>query len=217
MNTDFLSDRVVAVLFDLDGTLIDTNDLIIESLNFTLKRHLGLEAPRHELVKHFGKPLRDHFIEYGEENCDQMVEIYRQYNITNHDALVKEYPSVRETLVQLLEKNIKLGIVSSKVRRVVHMGLERFKLLDFFDCIICADDVKQHKPHPEPVIAACRILGSPASRSIMVGDSPYDMMSAKAAEAIPIGASWSNFNSDILIASGARKIISNMLELVEMI
>jgi pyrophosphatase PpaX len=217
LNNDFLSNRVSTVLFDLDGTLIDTNDLIIESLNHTLKKHLGYEVPRHELIRHFGKPLRDHFIEYGEENCNLMIETYRQYNVLNHDSLVKEYPSVKETLIQLANKGIQLGIVSSKVRRVVLMGLNRFELLSFFKCVVCADDVNKHKPDPEPVLSACRLLNVVPHNSIMVGDSPYDMMSADAAGAIPIGVAWSNFNKDVLLKSGACKIIGNMSELTKMI
>lgn len=174
---------IKAVLFDLDGTLIDTNDLIIDSFKYTLKKHLNLEVDKDEIVMHFGEPLLDTLAGYDKENAHILMQTYRTYNETIHDELTKEITGAKETLQELKALGVKVGVVTSKRRNIAEQGLKLFNLFDIMDVFITPEDTAKHKPDGEPVMKACENLSISPKEAVMVGDSHYDILCGKNAGA----------------------------------
>src|SRR5690625_4315200 len=124
--------NIDTILFDLDGTLIDTNALIQESFKYTFSQY-GYTFTDEELLQFNGPPLIDTFTNLDSQLAHEMVETYRKHNIANHNDYVKAFPGVQNTLEKLQEHHIKMGIVSAKMRPGVLLGLEVTELSDFFD------------------------------------------------------------------------------------
>lgn len=169
-----------AVLFDFDGTLINTNDLIFESYRIAFRTVLKREPTTEEMLKFYGRPLRASMMEYTDA-AERLCDVYRKFNDENHDKMVMEFPGVREGVVELKKKGYSLGIVTSKRLHMVERGLKIIKLDGFFDTIVTPDDTQKAKPEPEPVLCGCSKLGVIPKDAIYVGDSVFDMESAKRA------------------------------------
>ena len=146
-----MSTQINTILFDLDGTLIDTNELIIESFLHTLGSYYPEKYKRDDVLPFMGPTLRETFESINPEKVDEMIERYREFNISNHDLLVKEFPGVFETVQQLKQAGFKIGIVTTKVLKTVEKGLKLSKLDQFFDVIVALHHVKNPKPDPEPI------------------------------------------------------------------
>jgi pyrophosphatase PpaX len=170
---------IKAVLFDLDGTLIDTNDLIIQSFKHTYRKHLNKDVPDSEIVMHFGEPLLATLARYDEANADILIQTYRAHNETVHDELTKEIVGVKETLRELKTLGIKIGVVTSKRRELAIRGLKLFNLHELMEVIITPEDTVKHKPEAEPVLKACELLEISPKEALMVGDSHYDILCGK--------------------------------------
>lgn len=170
---------IKAVLFDLDGTLLDTNELIYSSFNHAFKTILNLELPREEITKLFGKPLYSSLVKYDENRVEELITTYRTYNEERHDNMCRPFKGVGELLEQLREKGIKIGIVTSKRRILAERGLVIGDLLKYIDVFITPESTDKHKPNGEPALKACEILGIEPSESLMVGDSHFDILCGK--------------------------------------
>lgn len=182
--------NIETVLFDMDGTLIDTNALIHESFVHTFK-HYGLSFTDEEILSFNGPPLQKTFNKINPELADEMIKTYREHNIQNHDKLVEVFPTVVETLERLKDNDIKMAVVSAKMKPGVDLGLEMTNLRQYFDSIISVDDVNNPKPHPEPVMKALEELGGKRETSLMVGDNYHDIESGNNAGVKTVGVKWS--------------------------
>lgn len=182
--------KIHTILFDLDGTLIDTNELIIASFLHTFE-HYKLPITRAETLPFIGPSLKDTFDKVDSTKSEEMIKVYREHNLHHHDNYVEAYPYVVETLKRLKAENIKLGIVTTKMRTGVNMGLKLVGLEELFDTIITLDDVTHEKPHPEPVIKAMRNLDADASSTLMVGDNSHDIEAGQNAGVKTAGVAWS--------------------------
>lgn len=180
------------ILFDLDGTLINTNQLIIDSFRHTFNQH-GLTVSDAEIYRHFGRPLHDQFALFAPDRVEELVATYRRFNWDMHDQLTTSFPGVDALLAELTERGYQLAIVTSKVRPLVERGLRLFHLERYFPLLICAEDTREHKPKPGPVLKALELLGADSGQAAMVGDSPFDLLAAKAAGVAAIGVLWSSF------------------------
>lgn len=206
-----------AVLFDLDGTTVDTNELIIETLQHVLRDHCSMEVTREEIIPQMGGPLSDQFCYFtGQTEVDELVAAYREYNRKRHDEMVQLFPGVLEVVQQLYAKELQLGIVTTKVRMTTERALRMFGLYPYMKTIVTFDDVRHPKPHPEPVEKAMAALRVRPEETLMVGDSPADIGSANAAGAISVGVAWSLKGEQVLRDSGARHIIHAMTELYDL-
>lgn len=173
---------IKAVLFDLDGTLIDTNELIYDSFYKTFKNKLGIELKREEIVDFFGRPLGEPFKKHAkEEDVADLVAYYREYNESIHDNMCFAFEGVKELLTTLKEKGIKIGIVTSKRAELAIRGMKIAGIYDFMDIIITPESTDLHKPNPDPALKACSDLGIEPKEAIMVGDSHYDIFCGKSA------------------------------------
>jgi pyrophosphatase PpaX len=182
-------------LFDLDGTLIDSVDLILSTFRHTMLTHRG-EAPPHEVwLRGLGTPLWNQFSAFTQDQAeiDAMVATYREYNGAHHDAMVRRYPGLLEAIKDLKKAGRQLGIVTSKMRAGTMRGLGVCGLDGLFDVLIGADDTDRHKPDPLPVIKALEELDARPSTTVFIGDSPHDLASGRAAGVRTAAALWGPF------------------------
>jgi pyrophosphatase PpaX len=186
-----MNNKLTTLLFDLDGTLIDTNDLIIKSFLHTLEQYFPGEYKRNDVLPFLGPTLDDTFSKINPEKVDEMCHVYRTYNKATHDSLVKEFPGVPETIKTLKEAGFKMGIVTSKMSDVAMMGMNLTKLTPYFDTIVAYEHIEKPKPDPEAIYKALDALGSSPEEAIMVGDNGSDILAGKNAGTLTVGVSWS--------------------------
>ena len=210
-DTDRLA-AVRAILFDLDGTLIDTVDCILSSMRHATAEVLGEALPDSVLMHNVGVPLRVQMNEFSPEHAEELLAVYRAHNETVHDDLVAEYPGIEAGLKALVGEGYPLAIVTSKSRPIAMRGLSRFGLEKYFEDIVAYEDTTIHKPEPEPLLEAARRLGVPIDECAYVGDSPHDMNAAVAAGAVPIAALWGPFR-DRVTEPGPLAAIESLGEL----
>ncbi|GGE36510.1 pyrophosphatase PpaX [Pullulanibacillus camelliae] len=179
------------LLFDLDGTLINTNELIIASFLHTLEHYYPNKYTRADIIDFIGEPLEISFSKVDSERVEDMVKRYREYNVRMHDQLVTEFPNVYTTIEALHRDGYKLAIVTSKRWKTVKMGLKLSRLDAFFDVVVAIDDIEKPKPDAEPVLRALKALHAKPSEAVMVGDSVSDIEAGKNAETKTAGVAWS--------------------------
>lgn len=182
------------VLFDLDGTLIDSVRLILDSYHHTLALHGIPPRTDAEWLQGVGTPLRVQFAPWQHSpGIDAMIATYREYNLANHDRCVTPYPGVVEAVRALKAAGPRTGLVTSKNRSGAERGLKLCDIEPLMDVIVGADDVTHPKPHPEPVLLAIRLLGADPASTVYVGDSIHDMQSGRAAGVRTAGVLWGPF------------------------
>jgi pyrophosphatase PpaX len=191
-------------LFDLDGTLIDSIELIRRSYLHTLREHFGTEPERDFWLAGLGRPLVWQFSQLTSDarEIEAMVATYRRYNFEHHDAMVCAFPGAVDAIRALHERGTSLGIVTSKARHGALRGLSHCGLdLRWFGAIVGADDVEAHKPDPTPVRRALELLGARAETTVMVGDSPHDLAAGRAAGTRTAAVAWGPFPREHLLAT----------------
>lgn len=202
-----------SVLFDLDGTLINTNDHIINALLKAMQRESQVKVTREEIAGTFGIPLEKAIQGFDKKNWINILNAYHEFaNLKGYDD-VSLFDNALTILTHLKEKNIKTAIVTSRRRNNAINYLKHFKMANLFDVVIGPEDCKHHKPHPEPVLLALKYLHSEPSKSCMVGDSPFDIMAANEAKVISIGVSYTAIDFSLLEQAKPQKIINNLIEL----
>lgn len=184
--------RIDTVLFDFDGTIMDTNNVIIMSWQHTYRTLEGREEDEAELIKTFGEPLEDTMKRlFPDVDTDEAIEIYRSFHRDNFGELISIFPGMKELLAELKALGYKLGMVTSRLLKTTTQGLEKYDIAKYFDVVVTADDTTKHKPDPEPVDIALSKLGSLPENSIMLGDTMYDILCAKNAGVESVLVSWS--------------------------
>jgi pyrophosphatase PpaX len=182
------------IVFDLDGTLIDSEGLILESYRHTMRSHLG-EAPPDELWRTtIGRPLAIQVRDFArsDEEAAAMIRTYTEHNLTNHDRLVRPFVGIRQALEELKTRGKVLAIATSKRRIATRMGLAACDLPEgWFSTIVTADDVTRYKPDAEPVTRALSgAREQDLDRAVFVGDSIHDMQSGRAAGVRTAAVLW---------------------------
>jgi pyrophosphatase PpaX len=209
---------VDCVLFDLDGTLVDTIELILCSFHHATEEVLGEPLPDEIVLADVGVPLRTQMQSFSEEHADELLRVYREHNAVHHDDLIKEYPGVEDVLRELRARGYKLGVVTSKLSHMARRGLDCFDLAPLVDIVIGADDVEIHKPDPHPLLTAAERLGSAAEKCVYVGDAPPDIQAARGAGMISIGALWGAAHSDErVLAENPDIALSDVRQLLEIL
>ncbi|WP_246028018.1 pyrophosphatase PpaX [Paenibacillus xylaniclasticus] len=210
--------QIKTMLFDLDGTILDTNELIIQSFLHALDGYVEPGFGPEHIIPLMGQPLikqLQHFS--GLEDVAHLHAKYREYNWKIHDQYVRLFPYVHEVLAALYQKGIQLGVVTTKIRMTTERGLTFTGLKDYISCMVSIEDVQHAKPHPEPVLRALELLGADPETTMMVGDSAVDIESANAAGVISVGVSWSLKGEQMLRNAGAQYVISDMRDLYQFV
>jgi pyrophosphatase PpaX len=186
----------LTILFDLDGTLIDSVDLIVDSYLHTFRVHGVKGLTREEILAGMGTPLRVVFGNMTRKPSEvtEWIATYREYNLAHHDDRVTAYPGAVDMVKRIRAAGFRTGLVTSKNRAGAERGLNLVGLTGTMEVIIGADDVVQAKPHPEPVEKALAALGVPADTALFVGDSQHDVHSGRGAGAWTVGATWGPFD-----------------------
>jgi len=186
-------------LFDFDGTLVDSVELILDSLRHTTRTVLGRVVPDDVLRARVGRPLAEHMRELDAERADDLVAVYREHNLRRHADLLRPYPGIAEMLAGLRERRVRIGIVTSKMRPAVDAGMALVPLGEF-DAIVTCEDTDRHKPDPAPVLRGLELLGAEPETTVYVGDSPYDVRAGRAAGVRTAAALWGAFPAAVLRA-----------------
>ena len=188
-------------LFDFDGTLVDTTEMIHQSMRHATSSVLGRDdIPRETLLANVGKPLPRQMELIDAEKAESLLEAYRSHHEEHHDALIGEFPGVEESLARLRSAGTKVAVVTSKRLLSVEMALKNFPgLRDVVDRFVTLEDTTQHKPSPEPLLRGLELFGGiPKESAAYVGDSPFDVQAAKAAGLTSVAVSWGTFPEDRL-------------------
>jgi pyrophosphatase PpaX len=188
--------RPIAVLFDLDGTLIDSIELILRSMRHAFQRYGGVAPSDDEWLGGVGIPLQTMFARYVRDDTElaTIIGLYREYQMEHHDRLVSCYDDVVDTLQMLHEAGHPLAVVTSKSDWLARRGLEHVGLMERFDTIVGCDSCSRHKPHPEPVLTALARLGYAAEEALFIGDSVHDVEAGNAAGVTTVAALWGPFS-----------------------
>ena len=211
--------RFPIVLFDLDGTLIDSGPIILSSMQHAVRTVLGKDISRDQLgLTIGGQGIVAQMQAIDPEHADALLAVYKEHNDGLHDAL-EAFDDLLALLPQLRAEGRKLGIVTAKRHRTVELALDRFPALrDEFDTVVGHEDTDRHKPDPDPVLLAVERLGGVPSRAAYVGDSPFDIRAAKAAGAFAVGVAWGGIHSDErLLAEEPGAFVRSPRELLDVV
>jgi pyrophosphatase PpaX len=182
--------RYPNVLFDLDGTVIDSGSIILASMRHATREVLGREFEDAELMAAVGGPGLDAQMRaLGPEHVDELVRVYRAHNEPLHDEL-ECCAGMDDVLLALHEEGRRLGIVTAKRRATVDLAFARVPLGHLFEVVVGGDETERHKPEPEPLLLAAERLGVDPGSCAYVGDSPFDIRAARAAGMHAIAVTW---------------------------
>ena len=202
-----------AILFDLDGTLVDTIALLLASMRHAFTT-CGVACPTDaQWTAGIGTPLATQLRDFVRDDATiaRLIAAYRSYQHEHHDALTSAYEGIPALVARLEERGHPIGIVTSKADYLAERALTWVGLAGHVDVVIGADSVTRHKPHPEPVLVALERLGAPRETAIFVGDSPHDVASGNAAGVRTIGVAWGAFDRAAL--AEAEIVVDSVAEL----
>jgi pyrophosphatase PpaX len=208
------SHRPFAVLFDLDGTLIDSIGLLLECVHHTFEGRLPAPTDE-EWIAGIGTPLRKQLAAYTttDEEIEELTQRYRNFQREHHDRLTWAFPGVIETLQELERRGNPMGVVTSKSNEMMDRGLAYVGAIDFMKTRIGMDSCTVHKPEPEPVLVALRELGYQPHEALFIGDSPHDIASGNAAGVTSVAALWGPFTREQLDQQRPSRYLDRITDL----
>ncbi len=182
--------RFPVVLFDFDGTVIDSGAIIIASMRHATKTVLGRDIPEEELGRAVGgSGLVEQMRVIAPDRVDELVACYREHNEPLHSELT-ECAGMTDVLTRLKDEGRRLGVVTAKRRETVRLAFSYLPLERFFDVVVGSDDTERHKPDPQPLAHALDLLKASRDDAVYVGDSPFDIRAAKAAGVHSVAVTW---------------------------
>ena len=208
--------RYPTVLFDLDGTLVDSGAMILASYRHATQSVLAREVPDEVLAGFIGGgSILEHMREIDEGRAEELVRVYREHNEPLHEDL-EAFPGVDDLLETLVAQGRSLGVVTAKRRKTVDLAFAVLPLERHFDVVVTTDMTDRHKPHPEPVLKALELLGADPAGAAFVGDSPFDVAAGKAAGVFTVAVTWGNIHPvERLVEAGADLIVETPEELLD--
>jgi len=208
--------RFPVVLFDLDGTVVDSGAIILASMRHATREVLGRDYADEELLNAVGGPgLEAQMAAFAPDRVDDLVRVYRAHNEPLHDELAA-CEGMIDVLERLRGQGRRLGIVTAKRRSTVELAFARVPLAHLFDAVVGGDETEHHKPHPEPLLLAAERMGADPAETAYVGDSPFDIRAAKAAGMHAIGVTWGRIHDRVrLEAEAPDAVVDSAEELLE--
>ena len=207
-----------AVLFDLDGTLADTIELILSSYRHTMRVHLGEAPPDERWLSTIGRPLHDQIRDFSRdgEQAQAMLETYVAFQSRIHDEMAKPYPGVVDVLDALRARGVALAVVTSKRSGIARRTMECCAIDPFFEVVVCADHVDRGKPDPEPVHLALELLNVGPEKVLFVGDSPFDIQAGSHGGVKTAAALWGPHDPDALRRTGADYLLPGIEDVLRL-
>lgn len=202
-----------AVIFDLDGTLLDSVEHIVGSLRHAVSSVLSRDMTREELIANVGRPLREQMRAFSEEKAEELVQAFRTFNHREHDRMVRLFPGVTDLLRSLQEEGVPMAVVTSKSRVTTEMAFKLTGVEDYFSAVVCMEDTERNKPHPEPLEHCLDAMGMGASGVVYVGDSPYDLQAARSAGLGSLAVTWGIFPREVLEAERPDMVLETVEDL----
>jgi len=207
-----------AVLFDVDGTLVDSLEMIVRGLGDTYERFAGLRPERETILNQIGKPLTAQvgifFDEIPSEDVVAEMSAYAIERFDHLEELVVDFPAAVRMLEMCHRAGRRTALVTSKSDVELHGFLKRFSGADFVDATVCASDVANPKPDPESARRACEILGVDPSKAVMIGDSIYDLRCAKEAGLTAVAVAYGAGRREALLAENPDLLFDTPEELL---
>jgi pyrophosphatase PpaX len=207
--------RFETVLFDLDGTVVDSGGIILASMRHATQEVLGRDYSDEELMQAVGGPgLEAQMSALAPDHVEQLVDVYRAHNEPLHDEL-EACAGMEDVLVRLRDEGRRLGVVTAKRRSTVELAFARVPLGHLFETIVGGDETERHKPDPEPLLLGAERLGADPAATAYVGDSPFDVRAAKAAGMFAVAVTWGRIHDrERLEAEQPDAIVENAEELL---
>jgi pyrophosphatase PpaX len=208
--------RFPVVLFDLDGTVVDSGSIILASMRHATREVLGQEFEDRELMQSVGGPgLEAQFAVFAPDRVEELVRVYRAHNEPLHDEL-KACHGMEDVLVRLHEEGRRLGVVTAKRRATVELAFASVPLAHLFETIVGGDETEVHKPDPAPLFLAAQRLRVAPGDCAYVGDSPFDVRAARSAGMHAIAVTWGRIHDrSLLEAEEPDAIVDSAEELLE--
>ncbi len=201
-----------AILFDVDGTLIDTAELIADSLEYTCRRHLGRTHPRTEYYSLIGRPALAQMEILGGDKAPEMVDTAIEYYFEHMEG-ERPFPGAIDLLAHFSEQGYRLGLVTSKTRRELAPTLRHIPIDRYVQVVVTAELTTRPKPNPDPVYLALQHLQVPAEHTLFIGDSPYDIQAGRSAGVKTAAATWGPHPLSNLQAEGPDYVLRDFREL----
>lgn len=210
--------RFPTVLFDLDGTLVDSGEMILSSFRHAARTVLARDVADEQFAALVGgSNIHDQMRTLDAARVDELVAAYREHNEPLHDGL-EAFAGVQPILERLRAEGRRLGIVTAKRRATVDLAFGVLPLERYFDAVVTSELTKRHKPDPEPVFVALEKLGSTPAEAAFVGDSPYDIGAGKAAGVFAVAVTWGKIHSEErLREAGADAVVHSPEELFDVL
>jgi len=208
------------LLFDLDGTLVDTTNLILSCYRASISKLVDNPPSDEEILQGFGTPLSQQLYRLFptlRDRPDEIIILWRQTQDELHDRLIKPFPGTAEVLRELRRRGYPLGVVTSKERVAAERDLAMYGLKELADVIVCWDDTSNHKPHPEPILRGLELMAAPAAEALYVGDSLHDMKAGREAGAKVAAALWGPFAKESLLAFKPDFLLKSIRDLLDML
>jgi pyrophosphatase PpaX len=203
------------VLFDLDGTLVDSIELIVAAAMNAFASRPGPSPSEQQIRNTIGRPLPTTFGPWLVDDNDlpYLISRYREYQLEHHDRLTNAYHGIVDAVAALDAAGCRMGVVTSKVGFMAERALVHTGLATYMQCLIASDSTTRHKPLPDPVLLALEKLGATPDESMFVGDSPYDIEAGRAAGVHAVGVAWGAFTPESLREAGAEVILQRPADL----
>ncbi|HSC32229.1 MAG TPA: HAD-IA family hydrolase [Gemmatimonadaceae bacterium] len=213
------SRKPLAILFDLDGTLADSLELILGAFRHTFFTHLGAVPSDTAWIAGMGTPLITQLrsLVADEALIEPMTATYRSWQNEHHDELLREFEGVRETLSLLHDRGHHMALVTSKATDAAKRALHVMGIGALLDHVVGFDSTTTHKPDAEPVLHALALLHREATEAIFVGDSPHDIAAGTAAGVFTVAALWGPFSRQTLEAARPSRLIADIRDLPPLI
>jgi pyrophosphatase PpaX len=208
--------RFPVVLFDLDGTVVDSGAIILASMRHAAETVVGGDWEDADLMKAVGGPgLEAQMVALDPNRVDELVRVYRAHNEPLHETL-ECCAGMEDVLTTLKDRGHRLGIVTAKRRLTVDLAFARLPIEHLFETVVGGDETARHKPDPEPLLLALDRLGASPQEAVYVGDSPFDMEAARAAGIHAVGVSWGRIHTADKLTD-ADVVIHSAEELLELV
>ena len=208
--------KYCGIIFDIDGTLTSTFELIFASFNYVMKKYLNKTLSNEEIVGYFG-PTEDQILDkLCGENSEKAKEDYYNFYSENHH-MAELYPGIKDLLEYIKSKKVYLSIFTGKGRKAATITLKKLGIFQYFDLMITGDEVKEHKPSPEGIELFIKKYNLPKDRVLMIGDAPSDIKAARAAGIKVASVLWDSYSKDQVIKLNSDYFFHSVPELSEFI